>query len=292
MRGIILAGGSGSRLHPMTLAVPKELLPVGDKPMIYYPLSVLMLAGIRDILLIGAPAELPRIRHLLGDGGELGLRLDYRIQDEPGGIAEALVLGADHIGEDSVALIHGDHIFHGQRFYSVLAEHSADVLGCVLFGSPVGEPGRCGAAEVDEHGRLRSIGADPVSRRGRRAVTGLGFYDNEVVDLVKNLPPAGPGEPDLTQVHRAYLRRDQARLVDLGRGFAWLETETPESLLQAGHYVRTLEARQGARIACLEEVALRMGFISAADCHRLGERLARSPYGEYVMAIAAELGPA
>ncbi|MCO1576038.1 sugar phosphate nucleotidyltransferase [Crossiella sp. SN42] len=290
MRGIILAGGSGGRLHPMTLAVPKELLPVGDKPMIYYPLSVLMLAGIREILIIAAPADIPRLRHLLGDGGQLGLRIDYR--DQPGGTTEAVVLAADHIGEDPVALIHGDHIFHGQRFYSVLAQQRADLRGCVLFGSQAAEPGRCGAAEADEHGRLLSVGRRPVSRRGLRAVTGLGFYDNEIVDLAKNLPPTGPGEPDLAGVHRAYLSRDRARLVDLGRGFAWLETETPESLLQAGHYVRTLEERQGARIACVEEIALRMGFISAQECHRLGERLARSPYGEYVMAIAAELAPA
>ena len=288
MKGIILAGGSGTRLHPITLAVSKQLLPVGDKPMIYYPLAVLMLTGIKDILIITTPADLPQYRDLLGDGSHLGLRITYAEQDRPRGIAEALVIGADHIGSDSVALALGDNIFHGNQFSDTLAENAADIHGCVLFGYSVQDPERYGVGVTDENGRLLSIEEKPTHPRSNRAITGLYFYDNDVVDIAKNTQPSARGELEITDVNRVYVERGRARLVELGRGFAWLDTGTPESLLQAGQYVRTLEERQGVRIACIEEIALRMGFIDADSCYRLGERLSNSGYGKYVMAIAAE----
>lgn len=289
MKGIILAGGTGTRLHPVTLAVSKQLLPVGDKPMVYYPLSVLMLAGIRNILVISTPAEAPSFHRLLGDGGHLGLRIDYAAQPEPNGIAEALVIGADHIGNDDVALILGDNIFHGHSFHSVLQDNSRDIDGCVLFGYPVHDPERYGIGEIDDKGRLVSLEEKPAYPRTNRAITGLYFYDSGAVDIAKNLHPSARGELEITDVNRVYVERGQAKLVDLGRGFAWLDTGTPESLLQAGQYVQTLEQRQGVRIACVEEVALRMGFIGAEACYRLGERLAGSSYGQYVMATAREV---
>ncbi|MFJ1597426.1 glucose-1-phosphate thymidylyltransferase RfbA [Streptomyces sp. NPDC088261] len=288
MKGIILAGGAGTRLHPITLAVSKQLLPVGDKPMIYYPLSVLMLAGIREILIISTPRDLPQFRRLLGDGSHLGLAIEYRVQAEPRGLPEAFVIGADHIGDDSVALILGDNIFHGHDFYSILSRNSVDIQGCVLFGYPVNDPERYGVGETDGRGNLVSLEEKPDRPRSHTAITGLYFYDNAVVDVAKNVRPSARGELEITDVNRWYLERGRARLVNLGRGFAWLDTGTPESLLQAGQYVVTLEERQGIRIACIEEVALRMGFIDRDQCHRLGAGLAKSPYGRYVMAIARE----
>ncbi|MFI2346126.1 glucose-1-phosphate thymidylyltransferase RfbA [Streptomyces sp. NPDC019443] len=289
MKGIILAGGSGTRLRPLTLAVSKQLLPVGDKPMIYYPLSVLMLTGIRDILIISTPVDLPQFERLLGDGSQLGLRIEYSAQAQPNGLPEAFIIGADHIGDDSVALILGDNIFHGHHFYSVLSEYSRDVNGCVLFGYPVQDPERYGVGEVGPDGKLVSIEEKPAKPRSNTAITGLYFYDNAVVDVAKNLKPSARGELEITDVNRWYVERGTARLVNLGRGFAWLDTGTPASLLQAGQYVGTLEERQGVRIACVEEVALRMGYIDTEDCYRLGAQLGKSGYGEYVMAIAQEL---
>ncbi|WP_433226696.1 glucose-1-phosphate thymidylyltransferase RfbA [Microtetraspora malaysiensis] len=289
MKGIILAGGSGTRLHPITIAVSKQLLPVGDKPMIYYPLSVLMLAGIRDILVITTPVHLPHFQRLLGDGAHLGLRIDYAEQVEPNGLAEAFVIGADHVGDDSVALVLGDNIFHGSAFSEVLARNTRDVRGCVLFGYPVHDPERYGVGETDAHGNLISIEEKPAHPRSNRAITGLYIYDNTVVDIAKNLRPSARGELEITDINQRYLEYGQARLVDLGRGFAWLDTGTPESLLLAGQYVQTLENRQGVRIACVEEVALRMGFITTQECYALGERLAKSSYGQYIMTIAQEL---
>ncbi|MDW3848663.1 glucose-1-phosphate thymidylyltransferase RfbA [Micromonospora aurantiaca] len=288
MKGIILAGGAGSRLHPATLAVSKQLLPVGDKPMIYYPLSVLMLAGIRDILIISTPVDLPAFRRLLGDGGHLGLRIGYAAQPQPNGLAEAFVIGADHVGDDDAALVLGDNIFHGPNFTELLHRQTADLRGCVLFGYRVHDPQRYGVGEVDAAGRLVSIEEKPARPRSNRAITGLYFYDNAVVDIAKNLRPSARGELEITDVNREYIRRGAARLVDLGRGFAWLDTGTPEALLSAGQYVHTLEERQGIRIACVEEVALRMGYIDAAACRELGARLASSGYGRYVMSIADE----
>jgi glucose-1-phosphate thymidylyltransferase, short form len=290
MKGIILAGGSGTRLHPITRAVSKQLLPVYDKPMVYYPLSVLMLAGIREILLISTPHDLPQFRRLLGDGGELGLRIEYAEQAEPNGLAEAFVIGAGHIGTDPAALVLGDNIFHGPGFSGMLRGAIADVTagqaGCVLFGYPVRDPQRYGVAEADDTGRLLSIEEKPAQPRSNRAVTGLYFYDNAVVGIAASLRPSARGELEITDVNRAYLERGTARLVDLGRGFAWLDTGTHESLLEAGEYVRVLENRQGIRIACIEEIAMRMGFIEPAACHALGELQAKSGYGEYVMDVA------
>ncbi|MFI6026216.1 glucose-1-phosphate thymidylyltransferase RfbA [Amycolatopsis magusensis] len=289
MKGIILAGGAGTRLAPATLAVSKQLLPIGDKPMIYYSLSVLMLAGIQDILIISTPAHLPQFRQLLGDGAQLGLRIDYAPQAEPNGLAEAFVIGAEHIGDDQVTLVLGDNVFHGPAFSELLTNSTRNVRGCVLFGYPVTDPERYGVGETDETGRLVTIEEKPVRPRSNLAITGLYCYDNDVVDIAKNLRPSARGELEITDVNRTYLDRGQAELISLGRGFAWLDTGTPESLLQAGQYVQMLEHRQGVRIACVEEVALRMGFIDAKACHELGVRLAKSSYGQYVMAIAEEL---
>lgn len=292
MKGIILAGGSGSRLHPITLIVSKQLLPVGDKPMIYYPLSVLMLAGIRDILIISTPAHLPQFRQLLGDGGQLGLKIGYATQPEPNGLAEAFVIGADHVGDDSVTLVLGDNIFHGPTFSELLTENIRDLQGCVLFGYPVTDPERYGVGETDANNRLVSIEEKPAQPRSNLAITGLYCYDNDVIDIAKNLRPSARGELEITDVNRAYLDRGRAELISLGRGFAWLDAGTPESLLQASQYVQTLEHRQGVRIACIEEVALHMGFIDAKACHELGAHLGKSSYGRYVMAVAEEHKPA
>jgi glucose-1-phosphate thymidylyltransferase len=290
MKGIILAGGSGTRLHPITRAVSKQLMPVYDKPMIYYPLSVLMLAGIRDVLVISTPQDLPAFRRLLGDGSELGIRLDYAEQAAPNGLAEAFVIGAEHVGSDPAALVLGDNIFHGPGFSGLLQRAITDVTtgeaGCVLFGYPVRDPQRYGVGEADADGRLLSIEEKPAHPRSNRAVTGLYFYDNDVVEIAAGLAPSARGELEITDVNRAYLERGTARLVDLGRGFAWLDTGTHESLLEAGEYVRVLENRQGVRIACIEEIAMRMGFIDPAACYALGERQAKSGYGEYVMDVA------
>jgi glucose-1-phosphate thymidylyltransferase len=290
MKGIILAGGSGTRLHPITRAVSKQLLPVYDKPMVYYPLSVLMLAGIRDVLVISTPQDVPVFERLLGDGGELGLRIDYAEQPEPNGLAEAFVIGAEHVGSDPAALVLGDNIFHGPGFSGLLQRAIADVTvgeaGCVLFGYAVRDPQRYGVAEAGADGRLLSIEEKPAHPRSNRAVTGLYFYDNNVVEIAAGLTPSARGELEITDVNHAYLERGTARLVDLGRGFAWLDTGTHESLLEAGEYVRVLENRQGVRIACIEEIAMRMGFIDPAACYALGERQAKSGYGEYVMDVA------
>jgi glucose-1-phosphate thymidylyltransferase len=294
VKGIILAGGSGTRLHPITRAVSKQLLPVYDKPMIYYPLSVLMLAGIREILVISTPQDLPMFRRLLGSGAEVGLRLDYAEQPEPNGLAEAFVIGAEHVGDGPAALVLGDNIFHGPGFSGTLVRATADIVeqraGCVLFGYSVRDPERYGVAEADEDGRLLSIEEKPEFPRSNRAVTGLYLYDNDVVEIAAGLKPSARGELEITDVNRAYLERGTARLVELGRGFAWLDTGTHESLLEAGEYVRVLENRQGIRIACIEEIAMRMGFIDPAACYALGERQAKSGYGEYVMDVAKSFG--
>jgi len=290
MKGIILAGGSGTRLHPITMAVSKQLLPVYDKPMIYHPLSTLMLAGIREILVISTPMDLPGFRRLLGDGHDLGLEITYAEQPSPDGLAQAFIIGADHVGDDPAALVLGDNIFHGPGFSGLLKRGIAGITGgsdgCVLFGYPVKDPQRYGVGEADEHGRLVSIEEKPEHPRSDRAITGLYLYDNEVVEIAAALRPSKRGELEITDVNRTYLEHDRARLVDLGRGFAWLDTGTHDSLLEAGQYVQILEHRQGVRIACLEEVALRMGFIDADACFTLGARQAKSGYGEYVMAVA------
>lgn len=290
MKGIILAGGSGTRLHPITQAVSKQLLPVYDKPMVYYPLSVLMLAGIRDILIISTPVDLPSFERLLGDGSQLGMRFSYAVQPEPNGLAEAFIIGEEFIGDDPVALILGDNIFFGQSFSHQLQDSVESLDGAVLFGYRVKDPERYGVGEVDADGALVSIEEKPAKPKSNRAITGLYFYDNDVVKIAKNLRPSARGELEITDVNLEYLRQGRAKLVDLGRGFAWLDTGTHDSLLEAGQFVQVLEHRTGVRVACLEEVALERGFITADECYALGEKLAKSGYGEYVMAVAKAAG--
>jgi glucose-1-phosphate thymidylyltransferase len=287
MKGIILAGGQGTRLHPITLGTSKQMLPVYDKPLIYYPLSVLMLAGIREIQIISSPEDLGNFRRLFGDGSELGLQLTYAEQEEPRGLAEAFLISADHIGDDSVALVLGDNIFHGPGFAAMLQQRVESVDGCVLFGYPVPDPERYGVGEVDEHGNLTSIEEKPAQPRSNLAITGLYFYDNDVIDIAKNLQPSARGELEITDVNRVYLERGKAQLVSLGRGFVWLDAGTHDALTEAGQYIQILEHRQGVRIACIEEIAWRMGFIDREACLGLGNKLAKSPYGQYVMSVAA-----
>jgi len=292
MKGIVLAGGSGTRLHPITQAVSKQLLPVYDKPMIYYPLSVLMLAGIREVLVISTPHDLPLFRRLLGDGAQWGMELSYAEQAEPKGLAEAFIIGADHIGADDVALVLGDNIFYGHGFSGQLQKLTAGIDGCVLFGYPVRDPQRYGVGEVDNAGMLLSIEEKPAKPRSNQAITGLYFYDRDVVEIAAGLQPSARGELEITDVNLHYLANGKARLVDLGRGFAWLDTGTHDSLLEAGQYVQVIEHRQGIRVACLEEVALRMGFIDADACMALGTTMAKSGYGQYVMSVARSFGAA
>jgi glucose-1-phosphate thymidylyltransferase len=272
--------------------VSKQLLPVYDKPMIYYPLSVLFLAGIREILVISTPTDLPSFRRLLGNGSQFGVTIDYAEQAAPNGLAEAFVIGEDFVGGDDVALVLGDNIFYGQGFAKMLQHHAAVLDGCVLFGYPVKDPQRYGVGEVDSAGRLISLEEKPLNPRSNKAITGLYFYDNEVVSIAKSLTPSQRGELEITDVNVTYMQRGRANLVDLGRGFAWLDTGTHDSLLEAGQFVQVLEHRQGVRIACLEEIALRMNYITADECFGLGAKLAKSGYGEYVMSVARSAGAA
>ncbi|MFE5508793.1 glucose-1-phosphate thymidylyltransferase RfbA [Amycolatopsis japonica] len=290
MKGIVLAGGSGTRLHPITQAISKQLLPVYDKPMIYYPISVLMFAGIREILIISTPVDLPHFLRLLGDGSQFGLSFSYAEQAAPNGLAEAFVIGADFVGDDDVALVLGDNIFYGQGFSSRLQAAATALDGCVLFGYPVKDPQRYGVGEIDADGKLLSIEEKPEKPKSNKAITGLYFYDNQVVEIARDLKPSPRGELEITDVNLTYLRQDRATLIDLGRGFAWLDTGTHDSLLEAGQFVQVLEHRTGVRIACLEEVALRMGFIDAEQCFALGAKLAKSGYGEYLMNVARTQG--
>jgi len=290
VKGIVLAGGSGTRLHPITQAVSKQLLPVYDKPMIYYPLSVLMLAGIREVLVISTTHDLPMFQRLLGDGAQWGLELSYAEQAEPNGLAEAFIIGAEHIGTDDVALVLGDNIFYGHGFSGQLQQLTPGIDGCVLFGYPVRDPERYGVGEVDGAGMLVSIEEKPAQPRSNQAITGLYFYDNDVVEIARGLQPSSRGELEITDVNLHYLARGKARLVNLGRGFAWLDTGTHDSLLEAGQYVQVIEHRQGVRVACLEEIALRMGFIGVDACLALGTAMAKSGYGQYVQEIARSFG--
>ncbi len=290
MKGIILAGGAGTRLHPITRAVSKQLLPVFDKPMIYYPLSVLMLAGIRDILVITTPEDNAGFRRLLGDGAEWGLTISYAVQPQPNGLAEAFIIGAEHVADDSVALVLGDNIFYGQGFSRTLKRAVEGIDGCVLFGYPVRDPERYGVGEKDETGKLISIEEKPAEPKSNLAITGLYFYDNQVIEHARSLQPSARGELEITDLNNVYLRHGKASLIDLGRGFAWLDTGTHDSLLEAGQFVQVLEHRQGVRISCLEEIALAAGFIDADQCLALGKALAKSPYGQYVMSVARTAG--
>jgi glucose-1-phosphate thymidylyltransferase len=285
MKGIVLAGGSGSRLYPITTVVSKQLLPVFDKPMIYYPLSVLMFAGIRDFLVITTPQDRPLFQRLLGDGSELGLRFSFAAQDQPRGLAEAFVIGRKFVGSDPVALILGDNIFYGHGLTDQLLRARSRERGATVFGYTVNAPQHYGVVELDEHGRARSIEEKPQRPKSNLAVTGLYFYDNDVVDIAASVEPSGRGELEITDVNRAYLERGDLFVEVLGRGFAWLDTGTHASLVEASHFVQILEQRQGLRIACLEEIALRLGYISRQQFHRLAQRNAKSSYGEYLLSI-------
>jgi glucose-1-phosphate thymidylyltransferase len=289
VKGIILAGGSGTRLHPATRAVSKQILPVYDKPMIYYPLSVLMLTGIREILVISTPQDLPLFQRLLGDGADLGLSLSYAEQPQPNGLAEAFIIGADFVGDDQVSLVLGDNLFHGHGLAQLLQEEAARLKGCTLFGYPVSDPERYGVAEAGPDGTVVSIEEKPANPKSNLAVTGLYFYDNQVVEIARNLEPSPRGELEITDVNNVYLERGGARVVNLGRGMAWLDTGTHDSLLEAATFVQVLEHRQGVRIACLEEVAYRMGFIDREQLEALGAQLGKSAYGQYVRDVAAGL---
>ncbi|WP_433544709.1 glucose-1-phosphate thymidylyltransferase RfbA [Streptomyces sp. CA-294286] len=286
MKGIIMAGGSGTRLKPLTGVLSKQLLPVYNKPMIYYPLSVLMLAGIRDILIISSPEHLPMLRTMLGDGSRLGLRFSYAEQAEPGGIAEAFLVGADHIGDDSVTLVLGDNIFHGPGFSALLRNRAQHLDGCTVFGYPVRDPQRYGVAEVDAEGRLLSIEEKPERPRSELALTGLYMYDNDVVKIAHGLTPSARGELEITDINMAYLERGKAELVRLGRGFVWLDTGTHDALLEAGQYIQILEQRQSVRIACVEEIAYRMGFVGTEQLRDLGHEHEHTDYGTYLLDIA------
>jgi len=284
MKGIILAGGSGTRLHPLTLAVSKQLMPVYDKPMIYYPLSILMSAGIREILIISTPTDLPHFEKLLGDGSSLGCRFEYAVQEVPNGLAQAFVIGADFIGTDKVALILGDNIFYGVGMDTLLKENN-DPNGGVVYAYHVSDPERYGVVEFDKDNRVVSIEEKPLQPKSNYAVPGLYFYDNSVIEIAKNLQPSARGEYEITDVNAEYLRRGQLKVAILDRGTAWLDTGTFGSLMQAGQFVQVIEERQGLKNGCIEEVAFQNGFIDAAQLKQLASGLVKSGYGTYLLEL-------
>jgi glucose-1-phosphate thymidylyltransferase len=285
MKGIILAGGSGTRLYPITLAGTKQLLPIYDKPMIYYPLSVLMLAGIKDILIISTPQDLPRFQQLLEDGSQFGISIAYKEQLKPEGLAQSFVLGRDFIGNDTVCLILGDNIFYGQGLQGILQQAAKLEKGGLIFGYWVNNPQRYGVIELDDHGKALSIEEKPIKPKSNYVVPGIYFYDNDVINIAADLKPSKRGEYEITDVNNVYLRRGDLTVTILGRGAAWLDAGTYESLLEAGNFVRTIEMRQGLKIACIEEVAYRMGFINFEQVENLAANLGKCFYAEYLLQI-------
>ena len=287
MKGIVLAGGAGTRLHPATRVVSKQLLPIYDKPMIYYPLSVQMLAGIRDILIISTPEDLPRFADLLGDGAQWGMNFSYALQPRPEGLAQAFTIGRDFVGRDTVSLILGDNVFYGEGLRAKVREAAAISSGARIFGYAVGDPERYGVVTFDKEYRATSLEEKPAKPKSRYAVTGLYFYDNQVLDIAATLKPSPRGELDITDVNRVYLDRGELTLRLMGRGYAWLDTGTHESLLQAANFIETIEQRQGMKVACLEEIAFSEGFITAEQLEKLAAPLSKNGYGKYLLDVLA-----
>ena len=288
MKGIILAGGKGTRLYPMTKAVSKQLLPIYDKPLVYYPLSVLMLAGIKEVLIISTPEDTPVYEQLLGDGSRLGMKLSYKVQDTPRGLADAFILGEEFIGDDSVCLILGDNVFYGQALTELLRQAKAAKKGATIFGYPVKDARSFGVVEFDENNKVISIEEKPEKPKSNYAVPGLYFYDNQVVEIAKNVKPSTRGEIEITAVNNAYLKKGELNVILLGRGMAWLDTGTPTAMLQAAEYVEAVQSRQGFYIACLEEIAWRRGFITVEQLRELGEELKMTDYGQYILSLVNE----
>ena len=286
MKGIILAGGSGTRLYPLTKAISKQIMPIYDKPMIYYPLSTLMLAGIREILIISTPRDLPTFEELLGDGSQLGLEMHYAVQEYPRGLAEAFIIGEEFIGDDSVAMVLGDNIFYGQSFSKVLKEAANRDKGATIFGYYVKDPSEYGVVEFDENGMAISIEEKPKYPKSNYAVPGLYFYDNDVVQIAKNVKPSARGEIEITSINNEYLRRGDLHVETLGRGFAWLDTGSHDNLLEAANFVATFQKRQGMYVSCIEEIAFRRGFINREQLLKLADPLLKTAYGQYLVDVA------